>query len=114
MSNDELREQMLEGEDTPVSEREPHRGEAAGIDGGPADTVQGGAGMAGGGSGGSPGAFGTGADQVTMSGSGSPYGEGDQRGEDTPGAFGEESGDDTLMDTGDGPRDNALKKLQGT
>ena len=108
MDDQEMRDKMLAGEDTPVSDRTPHRGEAAGVDGGSGDPIQGGIGMAGGGSGGT-----SGSNQFSESGSGSPYGSGARRGEDTPGAFGEEAGDESAVDVGDGPRDNALKKLSG-
>lgn len=106
------REKMLAGEDTPWSNREPHRGEAAYTEGGEyLDPVAQGPGLAGGGHGGTSGSH-----QVhtsaTNSGGASGGGSHSNHGDDTPGAFGQETGgQEAFLDSAD-TRDNAIKKLQ--
>jgi hypothetical protein len=109
---DEAREQMLRGEDTIWSDRQPHRGEQAYTPGGdyidPADQAQGG--MSGGGT------FGTsGANQGSVSPrDGGPTGPHKQDHQGVaPGAFGEETGGPDAIRTADNTRDKAVEKLQG-
>ncbi len=114
MDMDEVREKMLAGEDTPYSEREPHRGEAPHIEGEDyIDPVsQGPGGASGGVSYGTSGSH-QGSVSANSHGGSSSGGSHRNHGDDAVGAFGQETGDDSFIDTGDGPRDKAIRKLQG-
>ncbi len=101
-------EDMVAGRDTPWSEREPHRGEAAHTEGSEAidPVAQGPGGVSGGGSFGESGAHqGSSSSESNFSGARGPHGE------DTPGAFAEEESEGGVT-SGEDTRDNAVKKLQ--
>jgi len=108
---EESSERMLEGEETPWSDRDTHRGESPHVEGGPEiDPVYGGPGIS------SAGAAGTsGSHQINMSatGSGGSSGSGHGvHGRNTEGAFGEEEpGSEEDYRTGDGTK-KPVDKLQ--
>ena len=110
---EEAREKMLAGEETPWLDRDTHRGESPHTEGGeyldPVDQSPGG--MSGGANFGTSGAH---QGSATPRGHGGASRGGSRRGHggDIPGAFGEETGGPENVSAGEGPRDNAIRKLQ--